>query len=117
MLTVLLHPTFNFNDFLDKNLSFDEPDLSLVRITTEGKISGKRKRLISEIIDRYDRRTGLTSMMRCTSFPVTIIAVMAASGQITMRGVVPQEKAVDPDIFENELAKRRIIIRRRWSRT
>ncbi|NMC45039.1 MAG: Gfo/Idh/MocA family oxidoreductase [candidate division Zixibacteria bacterium] len=101
---------------LDKNLSFDEPDVSLVRITTEGKIGGKRKRLISEIIDRYDRRTGLTSMMRCTSFPVTIIAVMAASGQIAVRGVVPQEKAVDPDIFESELAKRKIIIRRRWSR-
>ncbi len=101
---------------LDKNLSFDEPDLSLVRITTEGKIGGKRKRLVSEIIDRFDRRTGLTSMMRCTSFPVTIIAVMAASGQITVRGVVPQEKAVDPVIFEKELAKRRIIIRRRWSR-
>lgn len=101
---------------LDKNLSFNEPDLSLVRIITEGKISGRRKRLVSEIIDRYDRRTGLTSMMRCTSFPVTIIAVMAASGQIPMRGVVPQEKAVDPEIFEGELARRRIIIRRRWSR-
>lgn len=101
---------------LDKNLSFNEPDLSLVRITTEGRIGGKRKRLVSEIIDRYDHRTGLTSMMRCTSFPVTIIAVMAASGQIAVRGVVPQEKAVDPEIFENELARRRIIIRRRWSR-
>lgn len=109
-------PRSVFKAVLDKNLSFNEPDLSLVRITTEGKIGGKRKRLVSEIVDRFDHRTGLTSMMRCTSFPVTIIAVMAASGQITTRGVVPQEKAVDPDIFESELAKRRIIIRRRWSR-
>lgn len=101
---------------LDKNLSYDEPDLSLVRITTEGQVGGKRKRLVSEIVDRYDRRTGLTSMMRCTAFPVTIIAAMAASGRIPMRGVVVQEKAVDPAIFEKELAKRRIIIRRRWSR-
>ena len=109
-------PRSVFKAVLDKNLSFNEPDLSLVRITTEGKIGGKRKRLVSEIVDRFDHRTGLTSMMRCTSFPVTIIAVMAVSGQITTRGVVPQEKAVDPDIFESELAKRRIIIRRRWSR-
>jgi lysine 6-dehydrogenase len=99
---------------LDKNLSFGEPDLVLVRVTTEGKIKGKNKRLVAEIIDREDKKTGLTAMMRCTSFPVTIIATMAASGKITARGVHPQEKAVDPEIFEKELAKRRIIIKRRW---
>jgi lysine 6-dehydrogenase len=113
---VRVTPRSVFKAVLDKNLSLNEPDLSLVRITTEGKIGGQRKRLVSEIIDRFDRRTGLTSMMRCTSFPVTIIAVMASSGQIPACGVIPQEKAVDPDIFESELAKRRIIIGRRWSR-
>jgi len=101
---------------LDKNLSFSEPDLTLVRIVTEGRMAGKKKRLISEIIDRQDKKTGLTSMMRCTSFPVTIIAVMAAGGEISARGVVPQEKAVDPMLFERELAERKIKITRRWER-
>jgi len=109
-------PRAVFKAVLDKNLNFREPDLTLVRITTEGKIKGKRKRLISEIIDRQDMKTGLTSMMRCTSFPVTIIAVMAAGGEVLARGVVPQEKAVDPKLFERELAKRKIFIKRRWGK-
>ena len=101
---------------LDKNLSLGEPDLVLVRIITEGRIKGKKRRQITEIVDWQDMTTGLTAMMRCTSFPVTIIAAMAASGEITMRGVVPQEKAVDPTRFEAELSRRRIILRRRWAR-
>lgn len=101
---------------LDKKLSFGEPDLVLVRLTTEGKIGGKTKRLISEIIDRQDKKSGLTAMMRCTAFPVTIIAAMAAGGEITARGVVPQELAVPPHKFETELRRRGIIIRRKWGR-
>ena len=101
---------------LDRNLSFNEPDMTLVRLISEGKIKGKKRRLVSEIIDYYDRKSGLSSMMRCTSFPVTIIAAMAASGRISARGVVPQEKAVDPALFEIELAKRNIKIRRRWAK-
>ncbi len=100
---------------LDLNLSFGEPDMTLVRLVTLGRIGGKRRKLTSEIVDHYDRKTGLTSMMRCTSFPPTIIAVMAATGQISARGVVPQEKAVDSNIFEKELANREIRITRRWA--
>ncbi len=99
---------------LDKNLSYGDPDLVLVRLITEGKIKGKKRKLVSEIIDRQDMKTGLTAMMRCTAFPVTIIAAMAASGQIKARGVVPQEKAVDPGLFAKELAKRKIKLTRRW---
>ncbi|MCP4568221.1 MAG: saccharopine dehydrogenase [FCB group bacterium] len=99
---------------LDEQLSYGEPDLVLVRLITEGKIKGKKKKLVSEIIDFEDRKTGLTAMMRCTAFPVAIIAAMAASGKITTRGVVPQEKAVDPGLFDKELAARNIKLKRRW---
>jgi len=101
---------------LDKNLSFGEPDLVLVRITTEGKVKGRKRRLVTEIIDRQDKKTGLTAMMRCTSYPVTIIAWMACAGLIARRGVVPQELAVDPVIFKKELARRNIRLTSRWRR-
>lgn len=101
---------------LDKNLSFGEPDLSLVRVTTEGKVKGKKRKYISEIIDREDKKTGLTSMMRCTSFPITIIAWMACAGHIAKRGVIPQELAVDPAMFRKELGKRGIKLTSRWGR-
>ncbi len=76
---------------LEKNLSFDDPDLVLVRVTIEGEQGDASKTIIYEIVDRQDSKTGLTAMMRTTAFPAAIIAWMAASGQIEARGVVPQE--------------------------
>jgi len=113
---VKVAPRSVFKAVLDKNLSFGDPDLALIRVVTEGRIKGKKRRRVSEIIDRQDKKTGLTAMMRCTAFPVTIIAMMAASGQIEARGVVPQEKAVDPVFFEKELAARGIRLIHRWHR-
>ncbi|MCK5126913.1 MAG: saccharopine dehydrogenase NADP-binding domain-containing protein [candidate division Zixibacteria bacterium] len=113
---VKVSPRSVLKTVLDNNLSFGEPDLVLVRVTTEGKIKGKNKKYISEIIDKQDMKTGLTAMMRCTSFPITIIAWMACAGHIKKRGVVPQEKAVDPELFRMELAKRKIKLTSRWGR-
>ncbi|MEZ5360048.1 MAG: saccharopine dehydrogenase C-terminal domain-containing protein [Candidatus Zixiibacteriota bacterium] len=113
---VKVSPRSVLKQVLDNNLSFGEPDLVLVRVTTEGKIKGKKKRYVSEIIDKQDKKTGLTAMMRCTSFPITIIAWMACAGHIKVTGVVPQEKAVDPDLFRKELAKRKIKLTSRWGR-
>ncbi len=95
---------------LEKNLTFNDPDLVLVKLTFEGTKESRPKKLIYEIIDRQDTRTGLTSMMRTTAFPVVIIAWMACSGKIEHRGVVPQEIAVDPTFFIAQLKKRNINI-------
>jgi len=93
---------------LDKNLSYDDLDMVLMRVTLEGAKDGKDKKVIYEIVDRQDTRTGLTAMMRTTAFPIAIIAWMAASGQITERGVKPQELAVNPSLFIPQLKKRGI---------
>ncbi|PWB70907.1 saccharopine dehydrogenase [candidate division GN15 bacterium] len=95
---------------LDKNLSFGQPDLVLVRVEIEGEKDGALKTIIYEIVDRQDSKTGLTAMMRTTSFPAAIIAWMAAGGQITARGVKPQEIAVNPSIFLPQLKKRGILL-------
>ncbi|MFH1699554.1 MAG: saccharopine dehydrogenase C-terminal domain-containing protein [Candidatus Zixiibacteriota bacterium] len=113
---VKVAPRSVFKAVLDKSLNFGEPDLALVRVTTEGKIKGKKRKYISEIIDKENRGTGLTAMMRCTSFPVTIIAWMACAGHITKRGVIPQELAVDPAMFRKELGKRGIKLTSRWGK-
>lgn len=49
-------------------------------------------------------------MMRTTAFPVSIIAQMAAKGDVKMRGAIPQEKAIDADKFVVELERRNIKI-------
>jgi len=104
----MVEPRALFKAVLDKNLSFNEPDLILVRLLIEGEKEGQAKTLIYEIIDRQDSRSGLTAMMRTTSFPATIIAWMAASGKITERGCKSQEVAVKPSLFIQQLKKRGI---------
>jgi lysine 6-dehydrogenase len=93
---------------LEKNLTFNDPDLVLVKLIFEGSKDNQPKKMTYEIIDRQDLRTGLTSMMRTTAFPIAIIAWMACSGRIEHRGVVPQEIAIDPTFFIGQLKKRNI---------
>ena len=107
---VAVEPRSVFKAVLDRSLSFNEPDLTLVRVTVTGR-SGKQSRtVVYEVIDRQDVRTGLTSMMRMTSFPAAVIAQMAARGQIEIRGCKPQEIAVSPGPFIQQLRKRQINI-------
>ena len=47
-------------------------------------------------------------MMRTTAIPAAIIAWMAASGEIEVRGAKPQEIAVKPSLFIPQLKKRNI---------
>lgn len=105
-----VEPREVFKKVLEKNLSFNGPDLVLVRLTFEGTKDNQPKKLVYGIIDRQDTMTGLTSMMRTTAFPVAIIAWMACSGKIESRGVVPQEIAVNPAFFMAQLKKRNINI-------
>ena len=94
-------------DLLVKNLPHDEPDVVLVRV----EFSGGGKRLQYDIIDRYDPETGLSAMMRTTAFPASIVALMMARGQTTSKGALPQEKCIPPDLFMEELAKRKIDVK------
>jgi lysine 6-dehydrogenase len=103
-----VEPREVFKRVLEKKLNYNEPDLVLVRVTLEGVKGKKPRKIVYEIVDRQDNRTGLTSMMRCTSFPVAIICWMACAGKITERGVIPQELAVDPQFFITQLKKRNI---------
>lgn len=99
-----------FGELLEKHLPADEPDYVLIRLEFVGTKDGETKRLIYDIVDKEDEETGLSAMMRTTSFPASIIAQMMAKGEVSMRGATPQEKAIDSDKFVAELARRNIKI-------
>jgi lysine 6-dehydrogenase len=116
-----------FAELLQKHLPADGPDYVLVRLEFVGvrkadtrpaesgpSKNGSNERLRYDIVDRYDPATGLSAMMRTTAFPASIIAKMMARGDVLTRGATPQEKAVDPDRFVAELARRNIQIKETW---
>lgn len=106
-----VRPRRVFGKLLEMHLPADEPDYVLIRLEFVGKKNGEIKRLKYDIVDRQDEETGLSAMMRTTSFPASIIAQMMAKGEVSERGATPQEKVIDSDKFVAELARRNIVIR------
>jgi lysine 6-dehydrogenase len=108
---VRVTPRRLFGELLVKHLPADEPDVVVVRIV----FKGDGKRLTYDIIDRQDERTGLSAMMRTTSFPASIVALMMARGQTTAKGALPQERCIPPEPFVTELRARAIDISETWA--
>ena len=110
-----------FGELLQLHLPADGPDYVLVRLDFVGHLKAETRplgivpstdvdRLRYDIVDRFDEQTGMSAMMRTTVFPASIIAQMLAKGDVILRGATPQEKAIDPDRFVAELARRNIKI-------
>ncbi|MBP9664046.1 MAG: saccharopine dehydrogenase NADP-binding domain-containing protein [Pyrinomonadaceae bacterium] len=97
-----------FGELLQKHLPADGPDYVLVRL----EFVGDGRRLRYDIVDKFNEATGLSAMMRTTAFPASIIAQMMARGDINVRGATPQETAIDPETFVEELTRRGINIDR-----
>ena len=96
---------------LENNLPPSGKDATLIRTTVEGW-KGTEARIVEyEIVDLFDEATGLTSMMRTTSFPAAVTALMMADGRITERGVLTPERCIPPDLFIEALRARGIDIK------
>jgi len=107
---VKVTPRKVFGSLLTKHLPADGPDYVLVRLDFVGTKSGETKKLRYDIVDKQDEQTKLSAMMRTTAFPASIIAQMMARGDVLMRGATPQEKAIEPNAFVGQLARRNIAI-------
>jgi len=80
-----------------------DEDLTLLRVDVTGKGIGGTRRQRFEMVDRYDRRHGVTSMARTTGFPCSIAAQTLGSGRISRKGLVPPELAFKGDLREEYL--------------
>ncbi|OGS40438.1 MAG: hypothetical protein A3K77_03015 [Euryarchaeota archaeon RBG_13_31_8] len=101
-----------FSTILLKNLPFNQKDVVLLKVFAEGKISMKKLELEYTLIDYYDEKNDITSMMRTTGYPVSITAQMIEKGIIKEQGAFCSEKVVPCMSFFNELEKRNIIIKK-----
>ncbi|MFW9809445.1 MAG: saccharopine dehydrogenase family protein [Candidatus Thorarchaeota archaeon] len=110
---VKIAPRQVLESLLEKNLPPSGKDVTLLRVTVEGW-KGTEARIVEyETIDYFDEETGLTAMMRTTSFPAAITAMMMADGRISDRGVLTPERCIPPAPFIEELRARGIEIKHR----
>jgi lysine 6-dehydrogenase len=96
---VKIKPRKVLGELLQRNLPADEPDYVLIRLEFVGTKNSESKTLRYDIVDKFDDQTNISAMMRTTAFPASIIAQMAARGDVKMRGATPQEKAIDAEKF------------------
>jgi lysine 6-dehydrogenase len=77
-----------------------------------GLLGGRLKGRVATftMVDHYDPKTDMSSMMRTTAFPASIVLQMMCSGAIEKRGAVLQERDVPADAFLEEVARRNIKI-------
>ena len=108
-----VNPRRVLEKLLENNLPPSGKDATLIRTTIEGW-KGTESRIIEyEIVDLFDEETGLTSMMRTTSFPAALTALMMADGHITERGVLTPERCIPPEPFIQGLRERGIDIKQK----
>jgi saccharopine dehydrogenase-like NADP-dependent oxidoreductase len=87
--------------------SEDERDVALIRSDVRGYKNGEPLRVVLQIIDKRDLKSGLTAMQRTVGFPMSIGAQMILDGRISQRGIV-NTVCVPFEPFIEELEKRGI---------
>lgn len=89
----------------------DDPDLVALRVVAEGRREGRPARLTWELLDREDERTGITAMMRCTGFTLSIVGLMLGRGVLDEPGVFTPDEVLPPETYLEELADRGVRVR------
>jgi lysine 6-dehydrogenase len=96
--------------YLTEKLPSNEKDVVLLKVISRCMKNGKKLNLEYNMIDRYDEKNKITSMMRTTAYPTSIIAQMIGNGIINKHGVFGCEEIVPCSYFFKELEKRNIKI-------
>lgn len=85
----------------------DEKDLAMVRVEVIGIVANKRKKVVYQLLDYKDPKTGLTAMQRTVGFTMTLGAKLLLEEKFTKRGLVspidiPYE-LVEKGLNENDM--------------
>jgi len=100
-----------FHTLLEPKIRADETfqDICLLRVLVQGIKDEKPHEFKADIVDRYDKKTGFTSMQRLTGWHAAIMLEMAVQDR-SQKGVHGLETAVDPVEFMAEIKKRGIVM-------
>ncbi len=91
---------------LENKFASNEPDVTILRV--DGHL--KNRQASFTVVDHYDPKTKMTSMMRTTAWSAAVVVQMLASGVIEKRGAILQELDVPAGLYIDEMRKRGINI-------
>ncbi|HEX6307354.1 MAG TPA: saccharopine dehydrogenase C-terminal domain-containing protein [Longimicrobiales bacterium] len=86
-------------------------DLVALRVEAAGRKAGRPHRVVFDLIDYQDERSGITAMERTTGFSLSITGQMQTRDHVKS-GVLTPDLAIDADEYIAELRKRHIDIQR-----
>src|SRR5216683_214868 len=76
-------------------------DFLALRVDVEGLSRGKKIHLRYQLLDHYNRRSGVSAMARTTAYPCTSVALLMGRGEIKETGIVtPERIAQDQRLFQ-----------------
>ena len=84
LATSLLFPMWQMHD--------GDEDFTFLRVVVDGHDGVQPVRLRYEMLDRFDRRTGTSSMARTTGYTATMAARLMADGGVDETGIIPPER-------------------------
>lgn len=102
----MIAPRQTMARLFEEKFGGNEPDVTLLRVEAhhEDVIAS------FSMIDYNDPATQMTSMMRTTAWPASIVLQMLVGGQISKRGGIHQEVDVPAQLFLQEMAQREVAI-------
>ncbi len=98
LTAALLFPAWQLQD--------GEEDVTVMRVEVEGRKDGRGVRTRFDLVDRFDRVGGVTSMARTTGYTCTAVVRAVAAGLYKVVGISPPEYlGRQPGCFEFILAR------------
>ena len=89
----------------------DAQDLVALRVTVEGTRGGKPAFWGRELIDHFDVTHGISAMMRCTGYSLSITGLLQAAGEVRPAGVHTPDECMPAERYVAELAARGVMVR------
>jgi saccharopine dehydrogenase-like NADP-dependent oxidoreductase len=76
-------------------------DFLALRVDVKGSSHGKKIHFRYQLLDHYNRGTGVSAMARTTAYPCTTVALLMGRGEIEETGIVaPERIAQDERLFQ-----------------
>ena len=88
-------------------------DLVALRVEVEGTRGGAHRRIVYDLIDRFDESAGISAMERTTGFSLSITGQLQAKKRVKRMGVATPDQAIPADAYIDALRARGIDIQRR----